>query len=112
MQQPICWPRMRSRREDGTDKPRRSTAVVNMQNIAASQAYLTAAIFMLVAGGYLLAYGIVSWNTERAYHNVTGRQREASFAMNALSVALGAAGVVLFAVLMFMWHTAIRKQQQ
>lgn len=80
-----------------------------MQDIAASHAYLIAAIFMLVAGGYLLAYGIVSWNTERAYHNVTGRQREASFAMNALSVALGAAGVILFAVLMFMWHTAGRK---
>lgn len=82
-----------------------STAAKIAYHLFNPKAYLPGGVAAIVAGGYLLAYGIVSWYTERAYKNLTGRQRETSFIMNALSIALAAAAIVAGVVLIFLWNS-------
>lgn len=68
--------------------------------------YLPLGISAIAAGGWLLAFGLVSWYTEREYHSVTGKRRDASFVMNIISIAIAAIAIIVGVVLIFLWNAA------
>ncbi len=68
--------------------------------------YLPLGVAAIAAGGWMLAFGLVSWYTEREYNSVTGKRREASFVMNIMSIAIAAIAIIVGIVLIFLWNSA------